>query len=147
MQHYYFVTTHENGYRSYEGFRDEDTARLEAAKRAEHHQKTGQDVKVEYVGTELPEDLKYADTELCFKMQTLQGSEKQVAWARAIRYRFGKYLLQRFDEASGQERYKKEAEVSRDQASYWIDQRYSLADTNKASLFVAEGKFPEAYEL
>lgn len=132
--YYYIVTRYPDGRIWHEGYSNEQEARARAVEGAE------------YVGTSLPTDVaEYAHqkevtfVESEFQMQALQGSEKQVAWARDIRFRYMEYLRDRDGDASASARYQSE-EPDRLQAKWWIDNRYRLAITNGASKYIAEGR-------
>ncbi len=145
-QIYYIVETHENGRVWFEGYRSEQNAIDRANTQRDWYAKINDKTVVEYVGTELPEPLKAQQLEdhlkayeQEFKMQPLQGSEKQVAWARQIRVRYAEYLDEKFGEKALQ---KFEKDASQTQASYWIDHRYGFTTTNSdpGRLYIAEGQ-------
>lgn len=139
--YYYFVTTFANGRRDYEGYLDETVARQTSTERAVFYAKQGSKNVVEYVGTELPEDLRWASIEQVFHMGDLTGSEAQIKWARDIRYRYGEWILERFPE-DARARYERVIALSptlKHEAAHWIKNRYSLASTTTASHYVAEG--------
>lgn len=132
--YHYIVTRYPDGRIWYEGYSDEQEARRRAVEGAE------------YVGTSLPADVaayahqqEVAFVEGEFGMRPLDGSEKQVSWARDIRFRYMNYLRDKDGDTSAKTRYHNE-ESERLQASWWINNRYALGVTGQASKYIAEGR-------
>lgn len=147
IAYHYLVTRYTDGRIWYEGYADERVAREYADKCNDWDVACGQkESHTEYVGTILPADVvAYAhdkDLELMeddFSMQPLTGSEKQIAWARGIRYRYAKVLIERHELDGAIKHYHQKKYVERNQASWWIDNRHALGITTQESAYIAAG--------
>lgn len=142
-RYYYFVTEHSSGKVSFEGYLSPENAQKYAEQRRKDYEAQGKPFEAEhttYVGDTLPEkvlELAITAMEKDFQMPALTGSDKQIAWARAIRYRYGRYLSNRYSEQRGYELFRERGQEK--QASWWIENRYGLAAANKDSRYVADG--------
>lgn len=141
---HYVVVRYSNGSFFYEGCHTEEEARKRATTSvagatAEY---TGTSLPAEVVEWEQQRDIELTEDYLRMR-QPLSGSDKQIAWARAIRARYGHYLQERCSNVyAARERYATEmqAEPQRVQANWWIQNRYALGITTQASRYIAEGR-------
>jgi hypothetical protein len=136
---HYFTTISEDGHKSYEGYSDVVTSLDVMNERIQDSIKQGHTDHIEYAGSRVPFTFlepEIAAAERNYSMPELQGSEKQIEWARTIRYRYSLYLG-KYSEQEGKSRSQRHNQT--DKAEYWIDNRFSLASTTKESQYVAEG--------
>jgi hypothetical protein len=143
---YYFVVEHPDGRLWAEGYLSEQETRAEMDKRIADGHMLGDHFAAEhttYVGESLPAsevEKQIRSIEQMYAMHPLSGSEKQIAWARVIRYRYGRYLLYRFSDQRGHALFEERGQETR--ASWWIDHRYELTTTMTDSRYVADGIKP-----